>query len=644
MLIVATAGHVDHGKSTLLRALTGMEPDRWAEERRRGLTIDLGFVWTALPDGGAVAFVDVPGHERFVPNMLSGVAELGAVLFVVAADEGWRAQSEEHLAALDAYGVPRAVLVVTRSDLADPEPARAAAVARLAGTSLAASGPVASVAVSAVAGTGLDELRRQLAVLARSQDPADPDADVRLWLDRSFSPRGAGAVVTGTLVAGSLAVGDRLQRTGSPDPVTVRGLQSLGRPTERVRAPARVAVNLRGLDHRLLRRGDALLTPGAWRPTRRLDVLVTGPVPGSPGHPSPPPATAMLHLGTAALEARVRPLGEGVVRLTVPTALPLRVGDRGLLRDPGGRRVLGGVRVLDVEPPELRRRGGATRRAEALLAALRAGQPGPSDPPADRTGRLTGPQRDALAALWLRTVGLAPVARLRAGGSPDTGVVLPHGWRADPAAWDATVQGAVRAVARHRQLRPLAPGMPDGALAEAVGLPDRRLLPAVVEAAGLARDGSVVDVPGRDAAALPPAVQTAVAALERDLAARPFRPVPVDRLRDLRLGPRELAAAARAGRLELVGDGIALLPGAVLDGWRRLQTLEQPFTVSAAREALDGTRRVALAVLARLDAAGGTVLLDDGTRHVVPDWSTAVEPARTRSFVSEPGQDGRHGH
>src|SRR2546430_6576945 len=178
MQVIATAGHVDHGKSTLVRWLTGMEPDRWAEERRRGLTIDLGFAWTRLPGGERVAFVDVPGDQRFVPNMLAGVGPVPAVLFVVAADEGWRPQSAEHLAALDAFGVRHGLLAVTRSDLADPEPARREALAQLARTGL---GAVPSVAVSGITRAGMDDLRAALVALAARGPDGDRDADVRLW-------------------------------------------------------------------------------------------------------------------------------------------------------------------------------------------------------------------------------------------------------------------------------------------------------------------------------------------------------------------------------------------------------------------------------------------------------------------------------
>src|SRR5688500_10090407 len=198
MDVIATAGHVDHGKSTLVRALTGMEPDRWAEERRRGMTIDLGYAWTALPSGAVIAFVDVPGHARFIGNMLAGLGPAPAVLVVVAADEGWRRQSGEHLAAVDALGLRHGLLAVTRSDLADPGPATREALAHLRRSSL---GEVEAVSVSGVTGLGVEELRAALdRLVARLPDPqvAGP---VRLWVDRAFTVRGSGTVVTGTLGA-----------------------------------------------------------------------------------------------------------------------------------------------------------------------------------------------------------------------------------------------------------------------------------------------------------------------------------------------------------------------------------------------------------------------------------------------------------
>ncbi|MGI8458717.1 MAG: GTP-binding protein, partial [Propionibacteriaceae bacterium] len=225
MRVVATAGHVDHGKSTLVRALTGMEPDRYAEEQRRGLTIDLGYAWTRLDTPGladpVLAFVDVPGHERFIATMLAGLGPAPAVLFVVAADEGWRRQSAEHLAAIDALGLAHGLLVVTRTDRADPGAALAAARAEIAGSSL---GALPAVAVSAVTGAGLPELRAALARLGAALPAPRTAGRVRLRVDRSFSVRGAGTVVAGTLGAGTLRTGDELVLGDRR--VTVRGLQS----------------------------------------------------------------------------------------------------------------------------------------------------------------------------------------------------------------------------------------------------------------------------------------------------------------------------------------------------------------------------------------------------------------------------------
>jgi selenocysteine-specific elongation factor len=340
MHVVATAGHVDHGKSTLVRALTGMEPDRWAEEHRRGMTIDLGYAWTSLPSGETLAFVDVPGHSRFIGNMLAGLGPAPAVLFVVAADEGWRQQSTEHLAAIGALGLTRGVLAVTRSDLADPAPAIAEALDRLANSSL---GRVEAVAVSGTTRAGLDDLRAALDRLATSLPVPDTDAPVRLWVDRAFTITGSGTVVTGTLGAGTIRVDDTLELGGRL--VRVRGLQTLGSAYDEVRAVSRVAVNLRGVERAAVRRGDALLAPKAWRPTSVIDVLVTGDV----------PRQGVLHVGTEATAVRLRQLPDGAARLTLARPLPLLAGDRAVLRDAGGGGGMSGIVVVDAEPPARRR-------------------------------------------------------------------------------------------------------------------------------------------------------------------------------------------------------------------------------------------------------------------------------------------------
>ncbi|MDG4797664.1 selenocysteine-specific translation elongation factor [Micromonospora sp. WMMD1082] len=585
MLVVATAGHVDHGKSTLVRALTGMEPDRWAEERRRGMTIDLGFAWTALPSGGTVAFVDVPGHERFVPNMLAGVGPVPAAAMVVAADEGWMPQSAEHLAALDALGVAYGLLVVTRADLADPQPALARARAELAATSL---GAVEAVAVSAVTGAGLPELRAALDRLAARLPAPVADGPVRLWVDRSFTVRGSGTVVTGTLGAGRLRVGDELALAGTGEPVRVRGLHRLGVACGETGPVARVAVNLRGVPRDRIARGDALLTPGRFRATDLVDVRLVGdPV-------AELPVTLTLHVGSAAVPVRVRPLGADTARLRLGRPLPLLVGDRALLRDPGRRHVAGGVRVLDVLPPPLRRRGAAADRA-AVLATL-DGRP------------------DLAGELGRR--GLVRAGDLVRAGVPVTVDPVAGDWLADPGHWRRLADRLADAVARHTREHPLEPGVPVEVLRQRLDLADRALVEALVRPPLRLVAGRVV---AAGTAPLPEPVARALALVRDDYAAHPFRAPDAERLAAVGLGTREIGAAVRAGALLRLTGNVLLLPGAPEQAVRVLAGLPQPFTLSAARQALATTRRVAVPLLELLDRQGMTRRLPDDARVVVAD-------------------------
>ncbi len=363
MHVVVTAGHVDHGKSTLIRRLTGRDPDRLAEERRRGLSIELGYAWTELPGVGEVAFVDVPGHQRFVSTALAGMGPVPVALFVVAADDPWMPQAEEHLAALDALGVEHGLLVVTRADLADATEALKQARARMARSSLAGA---PYVVVSGRTGEGLDALRSVLAEVLLGVPQPDGEAPVRLWIDRRFHIRGAGTVVTGTLAQGTIAVGDRLELDG--ESVRVRGLESLEVARDRVSGVARVAVDLGGRAPEGIRRGRALVAPGSHPLTDTVDVELRGE--------GAPPERPVLHVGSASQEARVRPLADDLVRLRLGEPLPLRAGDRAVLRDPGSRAVWG-VRVLDPAPPPLTRRGDAARRALVLSGHAPLPEPEP---------------------------------------------------------------------------------------------------------------------------------------------------------------------------------------------------------------------------------------------------------------------------
>ncbi len=580
MEVIATAGHVDHGKSTLVRALTGMEPDRWEEERRRGLTIDLGFAWTTLPSGRVVAVVDVPGHERFVGNMLAGVGPVPAALVVVAADDGWSAQTAEHVAVLDALGVRHALLAVTKADLADPAPVLADATERLAATSM---GAVPGVAVSAVTGLGVAGLTAALEALLAGLPAPDTEAPVRLWVDRAFPIRGAGTVVTGTLAAGSVATGDRLSLGGRE--VGVRGVHSLGRPVQRAAATARVALNLRGVAVEDLSRGDALLTPGAFRDTAEVDVVLAR-------EPEDRlPAEAVLHVGSAAVAVRVRPLEGTALRLRLASALPLRVGDRVLLRDPGARRVLG-ADVRDVAPPELRRRGAARQRA----AELEEQDTGSAGATADLTRRRIMRADDFTAMGWP-----VPDDAVRAGP-----------WLLAPGLVETLARRVPGLVAAHRQAYPLEPGPPVAVVRRELDLPDDDLVRLAVRPPLALREGRVVVA----AAGLPPAVQRAVDAIRARLAGDPFAAPDAEELRAARLGPRELAAAARDGQLVRIAEGIYLAPGVERLARERLAGVPAPFTLSQARAAWGTSRRVAVPLMEWLDARGVTERLPDATRRL----------------------------
>jgi selenocysteine-specific elongation factor len=592
--VVATAGHVDHGKSTLVRALTGIEPDRWAEERRRGLTIDLGYAWTTLPGGAHVAFVDVPGHQRFVGNMLAGIGPAPVVLFVVAADAGWQAQSGEHRDAVRALGIDRGVVALTRADKASAEQVertRAQVAVELAETGLR-DAPV--VTLSAVTGAGLDELAATLAGVLDASPPAT-EGRLRLWVDRSFSVAGAGTVVTGTLATGTLSVGDEVEILGPAgrSGAGIRRIESEGTGQDVVGPVRRVALNLRGIAADQVARGDAVVTPGGWRESDLVDVRRTS------GPESALPEQLHLHVGTAAVPVRVRPLGDEHLRLRLARPLPLARGDRLVLRDPGSG-VVAGALVLDTDPPPLSRRGDAVRRAAALAA--------------------TTPDGDLAAEVARR--GAVPVDRLRqlglladAEATPPDGVLAARGWWVDGATCAGWARRLARAVAEHHERDPLAVGLSRGAVRDLVGLPADDLVDLVVGEAGLVAESGYVRA--ADHVAGLGQAEDAVAELERRLAADPFTAPEADDLAALGLGARELAAAERQGRLVRLGSGIVLLPTAPALAMRTLAALPQPFTTSQARQALATTRRTVIPLLEHLDARGWTRRIDGALREVV---------------------------
>ena len=595
MFVVATAGHVDHGKSTLVRALTGMEPDRWAEERRRGLTIDLGFAWTTLPSGADVAFVDVPGHERFLGNMLAGLGPTPVVCFIVAADEGWQAQSSDHRDAVAALGIAHGLIVITKADRA---PERVNDVVAQVRTELASTGLDAApvVVTSAATGAGLEGLRAALDALLVTLPPADAGARVRFWIDRAFTITGAGTVVTGTLGGGTLRPEDALQLV-SPDHetrVVVRGMQQLGRAVSIARPTARLALNLRGVPADEVARGDVLLTPGAWLPTAIIDVART-----SGAACDEVPEQLIAHVGTAAVPVHVRPFGATHARLRLDRALPLVPGDRLVLRDPSSRRVLAGVIVVDADPPVLRRRGAAAARGEQLRAV------GDRIDLAGEVQRRGAVRREHLFALGLIN-----------DDTPAPAGVDPIGeWWVDSAHVDEWSNRLQAAVANAVERDPLSPGLSTGAAQTSLGLPDRSLLPLVVGRAGLQIDGGHVVAAGGVGNIGP--LEGALRILVDRLRETPFTAPEADELTELGLGVRELAAAERVGRILRLDAGVVVLPTTPALAMRSLSALPQPFTTSEARQALGSTRRTVIPLLEHLDRRGWTRRVDSTHREIV---------------------------
>ncbi len=594
--VVATAGHVDHGKSTLVRALTGMEPDRWEEERRRGLTIDLGFAWTTLPSGREVAFVDVPGHGRFIRNALAGLGTVPVVCFVVAADEGWSAQSTDHRDAIAALGIRHGLIVVTKADRA---PDLVAATIERAHSELAHTGlrDAPAVAVSAVQGTGLDRLRQVLdGVLAEAPAP-DASGRLRLWIDRSFSVSGAGTVVTGTLVAGTLTKGDRLVVVGDgrePREVVVRALESRDSPADTLRPMNRAAVNLRGVSAGDVRRGQALIAPGAWLMATVVDVRRIG---GAALDEVPGQLT--VHVGTATVPAQLRCFNAEHARITLDWPLPLIVGDRLLLRDPARHLVLGGVGVLDPDPPRLLRRGDSTRRGVALATM---------PPEGDVLAKVAG--RGAVEVDYLRRISL-----VGPDAAPPPEVRELSGWWVHLPTYDEWRRQLRALVENDAQRDQLTPGVSQGAVRDALGAPAAHFIDQLAADAGLEQHNGYVRLPrartdlGR--------AEAGVAELEARLLANPFLAPKVDELAALGLGVRELAAAERVRRVLRLQGGVVLLPSAPALAIRALAQLPQPFTTSQARQALGTRRRVAIPLLEHLDGRGWTHRIDDEHREVV---------------------------
>ncbi len=586
MPIVATAGHVDHGKSTLIEALTGRDPDRWAEEKARGLTIDLGFAWKQL-GGLDVGFVDVPGHERFIKNMLAGVGALDVALFVVAADEGWMPQSEEHLAILDLLETRYGVIAMTRIDLTDADTADLAELEILEaveGTTLAAW-PI--VRVSAITAQGMDDLASALVdQLLAAGKPADLGRP-RLWVDRAFRISGAGLVVTGTLSGGSLAADDEMMLWPGAVPVRVRGMQHHDAPTDRLAAGTRAALNITGAED--IGRGAMLGRPGSFRdsssflatlrPVRNIDEDLTSR------------GAYHLHVGSGSWPVRMR-----VIETDSPTAacllrsdgpIPLQSGDRFILRETGRKAVVGGGVVLDPHPP---RSGAAIRHAfPVLLDALAGG---------------TDSIADALLAIR-GTASVGDLAKDSGGGVASSAFATGSMMMAVTAAAGLLTAVTEAVTAFHRENR-LRPGLPKAELSSSLGVNPDSIALVVAGTDQLVDDGATVRsvdfAPG-----LTVTEHTSWEAAQRRLQDS----FAVPRAAQLELGKELLHALVRDGRLIRVSDDLVFLPEQIEAITARLSELDAEFTVATFRDLIGVTRRQAVPLLEWFDRNGVTIRRGD---------------------------------
>ena len=621
--IIGTAGHIDHGKSSLVKALTGTDPDRLPEEKARGMTIDLGFAHLELEDGGdrySLGIIDVPGHADFVKNMVAGVAGLDVALLVVAADDGWMPQTEEHLQILTYLGVGRGVVALTKADLvADAEFAAESVRETLAGTPFAAA-PV--IPVAAPSGRGLAELKSALAEALRSLPPRADTGKPRLPVDRTFSPQGIGTVVTGTLTGGTLQRGQEAVLQPGGLRTHLRNLQSHSSNVETAQPGTRTAINLADIaiadreDKQGVRRGDVVTLPGLGGPCDTLDVLVeksARELPGTPaaGKPLRNGQKVMWHHGSAAHEARIYFQGTRTLEpgARAPGQLRFRSpvyafsGDTFVLRDFARQATIAGGVVLD---PDASRALFRKPRSRACLEACAAA---PHDAAALLAARIQKDGAVPRAAALVKShfsraeVDAAIAALVKAGRvHADAAWLLDAGW------WSQNIKRCGDAIQDHHRSQPQLTGMDFAALTAlaAESLPDRKLVEPLIQALekdGFVRTGRFIRW-ARHRATLPPALQAAGARIRAALAQNPLEPP----------NAGELApdAPSRQALKFLVdtGEAIMLDEKAVIssEAWVRLRDAIVTFlqragqaTASDLRQVTGTTRRILIPLLERLD-------------------------------------------
>ena len=618
-MIVATAGHVDHGKTTLIKALTRTDADRLPEEKKRGMTIDLGFAY--LPrEGEAIGFIDVPGHEHFVHNMLCGLAGIDAVLFVVAADDGVMPQTREHLAILDLLEVRRGLVALTKVDRVDA--ARITQVnediERL--TNATSLSGMSVFHVAAGAGRGIDALAAHLHAMADQLPPRAATGNFRMAVDRSFTLAGAGLIVTGTAVAGSLDAGKSVQVLLADEPARVRGLHVQNAPAARASTGQRCALNLTGeIKATQIRRGDWIVAPGAAAAVRKFDARIRVPATQTPLRHW---TAVHVHLGASDVTGRIAllegdviaPGTHGLAQLVLDEAVGAAHGDRLVLRDQSAQRTLAGGMVIDVFPPPRGRarparlvalHAQARGEADAALAALLDAQPeGVNLDQFARNRNLTAGEAEAL---------FASMPMHRAGS--DAGIL---GYA--PERWAALRDTALSALAQWHRVHPDEPGLAQSRLFTGTGVRLPRdtlaaLADELVDERRIARTGTMLRLPGHAAEFSPidASMWQKVEALLRAQAERP--PVTSEIAAQLKTPPARvqslLERAARKGLVFRVAQTRFFLPMTIIQlaGLAQAvaeQSMDKRVTPVAFRERSALGRNLAVEVLEFFDRAGYT--------------------------------------
>jgi len=589
MRVVATAGHVDHGKSSLVLALTGTDPDRFPEEKARGLTIDLGFAFTTMHGGSdaaageVVGFVDVPGHIRFIKNMLAGVGAVEVAVLVVAATEGWMPQTDEHARILELLGVEHGLVVVSKADLVDEETLE---LAELELADRLADRPIGRwrvVAADALTGRGIDTVREALAQVLASAPRAADRGRPRLWVDRSFAARGAGTVVTGTLGGGSLAVDSEVMIEPGGRRARVRGIESHHERLERVGPGARVAVNLAGIERSAVRRGDAVVLANQWAPVAAFDAALTM-VPGAA-----PLRRGVLqcHVGSGVHPVRVRPLDDPrYVRLRfVDTRLPLAPGDRLVLRSSARRTTVAGATVLDIEPTR-RAADAPARLALPLGARVLAARPWTR---ADQIVVAAGTDHAGATALL---AALVAAGTARAVG----------GWTVASETLVALRSQAVSITTAHHAAHPIEHGIDLAGLAGRLGVDAPRLRAALADDPVLVVERDTVRLRAHGTGvADDPTARRFLDALD----AAPFAPPSPA---ELEVAPEVVRALLRDGAIVSL-DGIYFAAAALDEARARVgrAVLERgALKLSDVRDLLGSSRKYVVPIASRLDADGVT--------------------------------------